>query len=85
MHYAIIQKVRETQFVEEAWKCFEKLWLLYKTEVSYYLGALQCTLFNLIVMYLSDKILLENLSMSQYVPGVPFLCVYRIALIWKKK
>lgn len=34
IHYAIIQKVWETWFVEKAWKCFDKFWLLYKTKVS---------------------------------------------------
>lgn len=43
-----------------------------------------CILINLIIMYLPVNILLENLSISQHVPGVHFLFLYVTALIWKR-
>lgn len=56
VHYAVVQKVGETQFAGRAGKRYEKLWLLCRTKVSYYLGGSQCILINLIITYLSGKI-----------------------------
>lgn len=43
------------QFVQKVLKCFEKLWLLHKTRVLYYLGALKCILIDFNYKYVLEK------------------------------
>lgn len=82
VHFAIIQKVWETQAAEKGWKCLEKLWLLYRTKVPYYLGALQCVLINILIRQTkySWKI---RICASMCQECLVCVCVCTIALIWE--